>query len=150
MHSMERTFKLHVPSSTENLAMIRDFVGKIGERAGMSPGDLLKLELAVDEACANVIEHAYGSDDTCEVTVKATLDSEQVEITIEDTGRGFDPSTVAEINLEQLVLKRSTGGLGMRLIRSFMDEVQYQIVNGEKNELRMVKRLKKKEPSPQA
>jgi len=67
MDSMERTFQLHVPSSTENLAMIRDFVGSIGTRAGMSPGDLVKLELAVDEACANVIEHAYGSDDTREV-----------------------------------------------------------------------------------
>jgi serine/threonine-protein kinase RsbW len=147
MDEMERTFQLHVPSSTENLAMIRDFVGKIGERAGMSPGDLVKLELAVDEACANVIEHAYGSDDTREVTVKATLDSEQVQIKIMDTGRGFDPATVEQINLEQLAVKRKSGGLGMRLIRSVMDEVQYQIVPGQMNELRMVKRLKKKEPS---
>lgn len=150
MDELERTFQLHVPSSTENLAMIRDFVGKIGERAGMSPGDMVKLELAVDEACANVIEHAYGSDDTHEVTVKATLDSEQVEIMIEDTGRGFDPSAVEEINLEQLASRRKSGGLGMRLIRSVMDEVQYQIVPGQKNELRMVKRLKKKEPSPKS
>jgi serine/threonine-protein kinase RsbW len=150
MDSLERTFQLHVPSSTENLVMIRDFVGKIGERAGMSPADLVKFELAVDEACANVIEHAYGSDDTREVTVKARLDSESVQIEIVDTGRGFDPSTVEQVNLEQLALSRKSGGLGMRLIRSVMDEVQYQIVPGQKNELRMVKRLKKKEPSPQS
>jgi len=148
MDSMERTFQLHVPSSTENLAMIRDFVGGIGQRAGMSPGDLVKLELAVDEACANVIEHAYGSDDTREVTVKATLDSEQVQIEIVDTGRGLDPTTIEQADLEQLAAKRKSGGLGMRLIRSVMDEVQYQIVPGEKNELRMVKRLKKKDPTP--
>jgi serine/threonine-protein kinase RsbW len=148
MDSMERTFQLHVPSSTENLAMIRDFVGGIGQRAGMSPGDLVKLELAVDEACANVIEHAYGSDDTREVTVKATLDSEQVQLEIVDTGRGFDPTTIEQADLEQLAAKRKSGGLGMRLIRSVMDEVQYQIVPGEKNELRMVKRLKKKDPTP--
>ena len=146
MASLERTFQLHVPSSTENLAMIRDFVGKIGAQAGMGPADLVKLELAVDEACANVIEHAYGSDDTREVTVKATLDSESIEIEIVDTGRGFDPSAVEQANLEQLVSKRKSGGLGMRLIRSVMDEVHYQIVPGQKNELRMVKHLKKKEP----
>ncbi len=145
MDSMERTFQLHVPSSTENLAMIRDFVGKIGERAGMSPGDLLKLELAVDEACANVIEHAYGTDDTREVTVKAKLDPEAVQIEIVDTGKGFDPESIEQQNLEQLVSKRKSGGLGLRLIRSVMDEVQYQIVPGQKNELRMIKRLKKKE-----
>ncbi len=150
MDSLERTFQLKVPSSNENLVMIRDFVGKIGERAGMTPADLVKLELAVDEACANVIEHAYGSDDTREVTVKAILDSESVQIEIVDTGRGFDPASVEQPNLEQLVNKRKSGGLGMRLIRSVMDEVSYQIVPGQKNELKMVKRLKKAEPTPNA
>lgn len=145
MDLLERTFQLHVPSSTENLSMIRDFVGNIGQRAGMSPGDLAKLELAVDEACANVMEHAYGSDTTHEVTVKATLDSEAVQIEIIDTGRGFDPSTIEEADLEQMIRKRKGGGLGLRLIRSLMDEVQYQIVPGQKNELKMVKRLKKPE-----
>lgn len=151
MESLERTFQIRVPSSTENLAMIRDFVSKIGERAGMSPAELVKLELAVDEACANVIEHAYGSDETREVTVKVKLDSEEIQIEIVDTGKGFDPASIEQVNLDQLVINRKSGGLGMRLIRSVMDEVQYQIVPGQKNELRMVKRLKKKEePSPQS
>jgi serine/threonine-protein kinase RsbW len=144
MESVERTFQLHVPSSTENLSMIREFVGRVGERAGMDTAELTKLELAVDEACANVIEHAYGSDNTREVTVKAVLDAECVQIEIVDTGRGFDPAQVEQVNLDQLINQRKSGGLGMRLIRSLMDEVQYQIVPGQKNELRMVKKLKKK------
>ena len=146
MDSMERTFQLHVPSSTENLAMIRDFVGSIADRAGMSPGEKVKLELAVDEACANVIEHAYGSDGTREVTVKAILDAEAVHIEIVDTGRGFDPTMIKEPNVEELMKNRKSGGLGLHFIRTVMDEVQYQIVPGQKNELRMIKRLKKKEP----
>jgi serine/threonine-protein kinase RsbW len=143
MDSVERTFQLHVPSSTENLAMIRDFVASIGQRAGMEQEDLAKLELAVDEACANVIEHAYGSDSTREVTVKAIVDAESVQIEIVDTGKGFDPSKVVQSNLDQLISKRKSGGLGMRLIQTLMDEVHYEIVPGQKNELRMVKRLKK-------
>lgn len=143
MDSIERTFQLHVPSSTENLAMIRDFVGSIGERAGFGASDLAKIELAVDEACANVMEHAYGSDATREVLVKATLDAESVQIRVVDTGKGFDPAQVAQPDLEQLIRDRRTGGLGMRLIRSVMDEVQYEMVPGEKNELRMTKRLPK-------
>jgi serine/threonine-protein kinase RsbW len=144
MESVERTFQLHVPSSTENLAMIREFVGRVGERAGMDTAELTKLELAVDEACANVIEHAYGSDSTREVTVKATVDLEAVQIEIVDTGRGFDPALVQQVDLDKLISQRKSGGLGMRLIKSLMDEVQYEIVPGQKNELRMVKRLKKK------
>ena len=143
MHSFERTFQLHVPSSTENLSMIRDFVGNIGERAGMTPGETAKLELAVDEACANVMEHAYGKDSTREVTVKAVLDADSVQIEIVDTGRGFDPASLEQVDVEQLIRNRRSGGLGLHLIRKLMDEVQYQIVPGEKNELRMIKRLKK-------
>jgi anti-sigma regulatory factor (Ser/Thr protein kinase) len=123
--------------------MIRDFVGRIGERAGFGASDLAKLELAVDEACANVMEHAYGSDATREVMVKATVDAESVQIRIVDTGKGFDPDQISQPDLEQLIRERRTGGLGMRLIRSVMDEVQYEIVPGEKNELRMTKRLPK-------
>ena len=143
MDALERTFQLHVPSSTENLSMIRDFVGSIGERAGFGQRDLMQLELAVDEACANVIEHAYGSDTTHEVTVKAVLDADAVEIRIIDTGRGFDPSMVNQEEPDSLIAQRKSGGLGMRIISRVMDEVKYEIGPGQKNELRMIKRLRK-------
>lgn len=143
MSSIERRFSLHVPSSTENLAMIRDFVSAVGQQAGLDQPDIYKLELAVDEACANVIEHAYGPDVTKDVSVKATFDDERIEIDVIDTGRGFDPGSIDQKGLEQLVAERRSGGLGMRMMKALMDEVHYQIVPGEKNELRMVKLLKK-------
>jgi serine/threonine-protein kinase RsbW len=144
MASIERTFSLQVPSNTENLSMIREFVNGIGTRAGFPPSDVAKLELAVDEACANVIEHAYGPEVTKEVSIRATLDEDSVEIGIVDTGKGFDPSLVSQENLDQMVADRRSGGLGMRLMKTLMDEVHYQIIPGQKNELRMIKRLKKK------
>jgi len=143
MESMERTFKLEVPSSTENLSIIRDFVCAIGERAGMEPDDVAKLELAVDEGCANVMEHAYSRDSTKEVSVRAAFDQHAIHIVITDTGKGFDPASVEEPGLDSMAAARSSGGLGMRLIKRLMDEVHYEIVPGVKNELRMVKRLQK-------
>lgn len=143
MPSIERTFTLQVPSSTENLAMIRDFVNSVGEQAGLTPPEVAKLELAVDEACANVIEHAYGRDMTKEVSIRATLDEDAVEIDVTDTGQGFDPSTVEHQDLDKLISNRKSGGLGMRLMKTLMDEVHYEIIPGKKNELRMIKRLKK-------
>ena len=62
MAGTESSFTLRVQSSTENLSLIREFVTKVGLQAGMSEMDISKIELAVDEACANVIEHAYGND----------------------------------------------------------------------------------------
>jgi serine/threonine-protein kinase RsbW len=144
MAALERKFTLHVPSSTENLVLIREFVATIGAQAGLEESDIGKLELAVDEACANVIEHAYGHDITKEVIVRATFDDETLRIDVEDTGRGFDPQSVRSEELERLVQERKSGGLGMRLMKSLMDEVHYEIAPGEKNELHMVKRLRKK------
>lgn len=144
MATIERKFKLQVPSSTENLALIREFVITVGKQARMSDDDVSKLELAVDEACANVIEHAYGHDITKEVDVRAVFDEDEVRISVIDSGRGFDPAKVDEETVEQLVAKRKSGGLGFRLIKTLMDDVSYEIVPGQKNELHMTKKIRKK------
>jgi serine/threonine-protein kinase RsbW len=145
MASIEKTFSLHVPSSTENLAMIRDFVKSIGTQSGMGDLDVAKLEMAVDEACSNVMEHAYDSDSTKEVSIRATVDESSVQIDVIDTGKGFDPASVEQPKLQDLITAKRTGGLGMRLMKSFMDEVHYEMLPGVKNELRMVKKLPKRD-----
>lgn len=142
MASYEKTFALHVPSSTENLSMIREFVSSIGIRAGLDEKEVLRVALAVDEACANVIEHAYGQDDTHEVTIRAVVDESTLEFHVIDTGKNFDPSVIKPTDVDELIRQRKSGGLGLRLIRTIMDDVQYQITPGEKNELKMVKRLR--------
>ena len=95
-----------MPSSTENLALIREFVSSAARQAGFDEKEVGRLELAVDEACANVIEHAYGHDANKEVIVRAKLDENEFSIDIEDTGKGFDPGTVNQEELEQLISKR--------------------------------------------
>jgi anti-sigma regulatory factor (Ser/Thr protein kinase) len=143
METLERKFTLQVPSSTENLALIREFVSSAAMQAGFDEKEVAKLELAVDEACANVIEHAYCHDVNKEVIVRARLDDQEFSIDIEDTGKGFDPAQIDQEELEKLISKRKTGGLGMRLMKTLMDEVRYEIVPGKKNALHMSKRLKK-------
>jgi serine/threonine-protein kinase RsbW len=143
MSSFERKFTLQVPSSTENLAMIREFVTAVGRQAHLEETDISNLELAVDEACANVIEHAYGHDITKEVVVRAKFDDESMRISVIDEGRGFDPDKTPQDSVEQLIHERKSGGLGIRLIKKLMDEVSYEIVPGQKNELHMTKKIRK-------
>lgn len=143
MASVERTLTLTVPSATENLALIREFVANVGSQAGLGDDDVAKLELAVDEACANVIEHAHGQDSNKEVTVRATFDAATLRIEVVDEGEGFDPTVVPTTSVEQMVHDRRTGGLGLRVMKSLMDEVSYEIVPGERNRLRLLKRIQK-------
>jgi serine/threonine-protein kinase RsbW len=142
MPDFERVFTLQVPSSTENLALIREFVTTIGNQAGLSPAGVAQLELAVDEACANVMEHAYGRDMTKEVSIRAAIDGNTLEIDVIDTGKSFDPSSIPQLELDKLISNRKSGGLGMRLMKTLMDEVHYEMIPGKKNQLRMIKRLK--------
>jgi serine/threonine-protein kinase RsbW len=143
MADIERKFTLQVPSSTENLALIREFVTSVGRQATLSDEDINNLELAVDEACANVIEHAYGHDISKEVIVRATFNEQSLRISVIDTGHGFDPGAVLQQELDQLVADRKSGGLGIRLIKTLMDDVSYEIVPGQKNELHMTKKIRK-------
>jgi len=146
MPPIERKFTLHVPSSTENLALIREFVSSIGAQAGMNDQEVANIELAVDEACANVIEHAYGHDVTKEVVVRAILDDDTLWIKVEDTGRGFDPDAVGEEDLPHLIEQHKSGGLGMRIMRTVMDEVRY---NERGNQVTLIKYFdgRKKQPA---
>lgn len=145
MDSMEQKFTIQVPSSTRNLAIIREFIARVGEQSGLSERALGELELAVDEACTNVIEHAYGHDSTKEVVIRAMFDEEEIRIEVIDTGRGFEPDQIESLEVDELVEKRRTGGLGMRLMKTLMDEVHYELEPGKKNELIMIKKLVKKE-----
>jgi serine/threonine-protein kinase RsbW len=138
---LEQKFTLHVPSSTQNLAMIRDFVSSIGQQAGLTDDDVAKLELAVDEACTNVIEHAHHGDATKDVVVRATFDEKTLKLEVLDSGTGFDPTAVVPVDLQRLVHDRRSGGLGLKVMHTLMDEVSYEIVPGDKNRLRMVKKL---------
>ncbi|MPY88228.1 MAG: ATP-binding protein [Luteitalea sp.] len=143
MGSIEQTFLLQVPSSTENLAMIRDFVASVGEQAGLGEEDVSKLELAVDEACANAIEHAHGNDLTKAVTVRATFDQQSLRIEVVDAGGGFDLGAVPDESLARLTAAGRMGGLGVRVMRALVDEVSYEIVPGEPNRLRLLKHIRR-------
>lgn len=137
----EPQFLIQVPSSTENLAIVRDFLKAVGSQAGMQDGEVAKVQLAVDEACANVIEHAYDHDASRKVMIRVDFDAETLRVEIVDTGRGFDPDSIKPEELKDLAAQRKTGGLGLRLIQTLMDEVIYNAVPGEKNEIHMSKRI---------
>lgn len=139
MEHAQQTFKLSVPSDTMNLAMIRDFVEDSARRSVLAEGDLQKLKLAVDEACANVIEHSYNNDNTREITVHVWFDDSQIGVDVIDSGTAFDPASHNPIKLEDLV--GHTGGMGIRIMRLATDELVADNDENGHNRLRLIKRF---------
>jgi serine/threonine-protein kinase RsbW len=137
----QQTFKLSVPSDTANLRMIRDFVEDSVRRSAMDETDMEKLKLAVDEACANVIEHAYNNDNTREITVHVWFDDVRIEVDIIDSGSRFDPSSHKPLELEDLIGRK--GGMGIRIMQMATDELVVDTDEHGHNRLRLIKRLTK-------
>ncbi len=137
-----KTKKLKVKSRTENLSVIRDFVSKSAAEAGISSDVMENIILAVDEACTNIIKHAYGSVPDGELIIKTKITQARFEISITDYGRSFAPETIPEPDLQKYYRQRRVGGLGMYLMKTLMDDVKYVSIPGKYNEVLLSKNIK--------
>jgi serine/threonine-protein kinase RsbW len=131
--------RLTIPSDTARLGEVRDFVSAVALRSGCSDRTCTELELAVDEACTNVIRHAYASTpgQTIEISVEWNADS--ITVTLVDRGSPFDPTSVPAPDIRAAVASGRRGGLGLQIMRMLMDEVEYVSLPGGSNRLRMMK-----------
>ncbi|GBD88565.1 serine-protein kinase RsbW [bacterium BMS3Abin03] len=133
--------KLIVKSKTENLSLIRDFISSKASDAGILIEEIENIMLAVDEACTNIIKHAYHSGPGGNIIVKVEYDSADFKITIEDYGNSFNPDEVPDPDLRQYHKDKKVGGLGMYLMKTLMDDVKYVSVPGKYNRVILSKKI---------
>ena len=117
--------ELRVPADEGQLSKVRDFISSCCDDAGFSSRETNNTKLAVDEACTNIIKHAY-SEVEGEVRIKAEISSGNISIHLFDTGERFDFASVKDPDLDQYVETGRKGGLGVFLINRLMDEVHYR------------------------
>jgi len=114
-------------------------------RCFVEPSTIGKITLAVDEAVANVMEHAYEGLEPGDVRVAVRRDEDRFVVTVTDKGHQFDPGSIASPDMRQHVKMGNRNGLGIFLIRQIMDEINYSYVHKSgHNELRMVKYITEK------
>lgn len=137
-----KTKKLIVKSKTENLSIIRDFINSSAADAGLKPDVIESIILAVDEACTNIIKHAYKSFPEGELIIKTKSTLDRFVISITDFGNSFEPEMIPEPDLQKYYRQRRVGGLGMYLMKTLMDDVKYKSIPGKYNEVLLSKNLK--------
>ncbi len=137
----ERSTSLRMKAVLENVPRVIECVTEWAEKAGFDERALYEIQLAVDEACANVVDHAYQGADLGDIEVSCRLDDQLLTIQVRDWGAGFDMDGVEDPDLEAPLEERSLGGLGLFLVRQVMDEVQFTSDSERGNELVMSKRL---------
>jgi serine phosphatase RsbU (regulator of sigma subunit)/putative methionine-R-sulfoxide reductase with GAF domain/anti-sigma regulatory factor (Ser/Thr protein kinase) len=126
----------------DQLDAIREFAAQAARDAGMDDSAIYAVELSMDEACTNVIEHAYEGVDGGEIECTCDTDDKNLTIIIHDHGKSFDPSTIPLPNLDADLDSRTVGGLGVFLMKKLMDDVRFEPLGEAGNVLTMVKHRK--------
>jgi serine/threonine-protein kinase RsbW len=139
----EGWFELKIDSDLKNLELVADFITKTMCESGVqNEKDIFDVQLAVDEALTNIIEHAYAGINCGKITVQSRLSESKKEfiVKLKDSGKPFDPQTVASPDTDAKLEERKVGGLGIYFMKQLMQTVKYAI-NDKENELTMAKIL---------
>lgn len=128
------TVELRIPSKAEWVAVARLAVAAVANRLHFSIEEIEDVKLAVAEACTNCIQHATGGD---QIEITCETHANGLTVRVRDYGIGLAPS---EIKTPQISEPR-VGGLGVFLIRSLMDSVEYDVDPQRGTNLVMTKKV---------
>ena len=134
--------EVRAEGSPAALPLIRQAVVGAAQASGFGEEDVAKIEMAVGEACTNIIEHAYTTQPLkMEIVVILARFNNRLEVTIQDySSINFavdQAETVDEI--EDWIAAGKRRGLGIFIIQSFVDKVEHRFVCGQGNELILIK-----------
>jgi len=110
----------------QQVPRLNDFVKEVCETVEMSHEDTLKMKVAIEEAVVNVMKYAYPAGTTGDVTVEAASNDVRLKFTIIDSGKPFDPTVQADVDTTLSAKDRRIGGLGIHIIRQYMDSINYE------------------------
>jgi serine/threonine-protein kinase RsbW len=134
-----KTQSLQVESRTEQLVNVRDFIASAARAFGFNDEEVGKIILAADEACTNVIKHAYKFDPTKLIHVIVESNDDRFDVVIRDSGAHFNPNKLAPPDMKEYFSHFRRGGLGVHLMKKLMDNVEYKDPKGHVNEVRLTK-----------
>ncbi len=136
--------RICVPGSTSELHRVRAFVEARARQSGVGEQGVYNITLAVDEACSNVIRHAYKHDQGREFCVTIEINDNELIIEISDSGDAFDPMTIRTPNMKEYFENFRHGGLGISIIRRVVDKIEYLPAGAGRpfNILKLIKSLR--------
>lgn len=141
----EHLVSARVASRACRLKLLRSIVREAAVIAELEEQETENVVLAVNEACMNIIQHAYNDSPDGEIRLSIYLKGESLLFRLEDDAPCTDPASVRPRDLAEI----KPGGLGVHFIERIMDEVTFIECKGRGNTLQLVKHLRGcRRPSP--
>jgi len=137
---MPSTLLVKIKNDINEMIRLREAVQKFAEQIGLSQEVLFALDLSLEELVTNVIFYGFDDDKEHSISVELQLLENLLIMEIQDEGRPFDPTQKEDPRLDVPLEERQIGGLGIHLVRNYMDSMRYRR-DGNRNILTLEKRI---------
>jgi serine/threonine-protein kinase RsbW len=140
---MTSTHRLTRAAYLESLNDFREFIKEHSTGLpGMNDEILYDVQLAVDEACTNIISHGYAGLDPGSIILELDVEPDKLTVSLTDFGHSFEPSRAPSPDIDAPIEERELGGFGLFFIQQSMDEMDYQ-ASEDGNKMILTKYLSK-------
>lgn len=137
---MSTTLSFIIENDPDQLEVLFSKIEELGESENWSLALTSRINLVLEEASLNVIKYGHNDGNTHLIEFTVISEPDSVTIDMSDDGHPFDPLTDGPpVDTTSPVGERAIGGLGIHFVRTLMDTVSYQRVDG-KNQLTMIAR----------
>lgn len=134
-----KTYTIQLSADRDGLRKMYDFTADVALYFDLDEKDKFDIELALEEAVTNIIHHAYHDDESGIIDIAMTYLNDEVIIVVKDWGNPFN-GNVPDYDYTKPVSERISGGMGMHFMRSLMDSVKFDPIDGLGTVLTMTKR----------
>ncbi len=143
---MNKVHRLTIAGRFDQLEHVCQLIEQAAGEAGLGKEECGRCQLAVDEACTNIIEHGYGGENRGTIDLVCQVAEGELVVTVQDHAQPFDPTEVPPPNLNAPLDEIKVGGLGIYFMRQVMDAVEFTYEGGG-NKLVLVKRRGEEPPA---
>ena len=136
---------LQVPADARYLALIGSMVRWFAAVAGLTDAQGREMEVAVDEACTNVVRYAFDEGTRGDMSVAFNAREGVLTVTAIDKGLPFDPHDGIDRGREKRETDPASGGMGLMLIQQLTNETRYCWDGRLGNQFTLIKTKESKE-----
>lgn len=128
---MADPLRVSIPARLSEVRELSSMVEAFGDAHGLPDPKVFVINLALDELITNIVMHGLEDAGAVRIDITLRVDESTLFLVVEDNGNPFDPTRDAEPDTSSALQERPVGGLGLHLVKSFADRMEYNFVDGK-------------------
>jgi anti-sigma regulatory factor (Ser/Thr protein kinase) len=129
--AMQDSLNITIHSDLHELTRMQDEVTRFCEKAALPAQDVYSLQIILEESVSNVIKYAFQEGEQQSIHIYLSLENNTLHAVVRDNGREFNPLNAPPPDLGRPIDQWQPGGLGIHLIRSLTEHVEYARIGNE-------------------